>query len=60
MDDESKRKAAAIFKRIHAEVADDLDEEMELELDDDRIAKLTFEKGGDGEKIVAQALAAWK
>ena len=31
-----------------------------MQLDDDRIAKLTFEKGGDGEKIVAQALAAWK
>jgi polyphosphate kinase 2 len=38
MDDEAKRKAAAIYKRIHAEVADDLDEEMELELDDDRVA----------------------
>jgi polyphosphate kinase 2 len=38
MDKEAKRKAAAIFKRIHAEVADDLDEEMELELDDDRVA----------------------
>jgi hypothetical protein len=31
-----------------------------MQLDDDRIAKLTFEKGSDGEKIVAQALAAWK
>jgi hypothetical protein len=31
-----------------------------MQLDDDRIAKLTFEKGGDGEKVVAQALAAWK
>jgi hypothetical protein len=31
-----------------------------MQLDDDRIAKLTFEKGADGEKIVAQALAAWK
>jgi len=31
-----------------------------MQLDDDRIAKLTFEKGGDGEKAVAQALAAWK
>jgi len=27
---------------------------------DDRPAKLTIEKGADGEKIVAQALAAWK
>jgi hypothetical protein len=31
-----------------------------MQLDDDRIAKLTFEKGADGEKIMAQALAAWK
>ncbi len=31
-----------------------------MQLDDDRIAKLTFEKGADGEKVVAQALAAWK
>jgi polyphosphate kinase 2 len=38
MDNEAKRKAAAIYKRIHSEVADDLDEEMELELDDDRVA----------------------
>jgi len=29
-------------------------------LDDDRIAKLTFEKGADGERIVNDALAAWK
>jgi hypothetical protein len=29
-------------------------------LNDDRIAKLTFEKGADGERIVADALAAWK
>ena len=29
-------------------------------LSDDRIAKLTFEKGGDGERIVNDALAAWK
>jgi len=42
MDKEAKRKAAAIYKRIHDEVADDLDEEMELELDDDRVAD-TFE-----------------
>jgi polyphosphate kinase 2 len=38
MDKEAKRKAAEIFKRIHSEVSDDLDEEMELELDDDRVA----------------------
>ena len=29
-------------------------------LNDDRIAKLTFEKGTDGERIVNDALAAWK
>jgi len=29
-------------------------------LNDDRIAKLTFEKGTDGERIVNEALAAWK
>ncbi|MGD1017204.1 MAG: hypothetical protein ABR863_12320 [Roseiarcus sp.] len=31
-----------------------------LLLNDDRIAKLTFEKGADGERIVNEALAAWK
>ena len=34
-DDESK-KVAALYRRIHGEIADDLDEELELELDDDR------------------------
>jgi polyphosphate kinase 2 len=36
--DEDSKKAAALYKRIHREVSDDLDEEMELELDDDRVA----------------------
>jgi hypothetical protein len=31
-----------------------------LLLNDDRIAKLTFEKGADGERILNDALAAWK
>jgi hypothetical protein len=31
-----------------------------LLLNDDRIAKLTFEKGADGERILNEALAAWK
>jgi len=31
-----------------------------LLLNDDRLAKLTFEKSGDGDRVVAQALAAWK
>jgi hypothetical protein len=31
-----------------------------LLLNDDRIAKLTFEKGADGERVLNDALAAWK
>ena len=31
-----------------------------LLLNDDRIAKLTFEKGADGQRILTDALAAWK
>jgi hypothetical protein len=31
-----------------------------LLLSDDRIAKLTFEKGADGQRVIADALAAWK
>jgi hypothetical protein len=31
-----------------------------LLLNDDRIAKLTFEKGADGERVLTDALAAWK
>jgi len=42
------------------EIADRSWFDFPMQLDDDRIAKLTFEKGADGEKIVAQALAAWK
>jgi polyphosphate kinase len=38
MDDETAKKSAALYKRIRGEVADDLDEELEQEFDDDRIA----------------------
>ena len=31
-----------------------------LLLNDDRIAKLTFEKSAEGDRVVSQALAAWK
>ena len=31
-----------------------------LLLNDDRIAKLTFEKSNEGERVIQQALAAWK
>ncbi len=55
------------LNRAEADVARNVQEIAErgwfdfpMQLDDDRIAKLTFEKGADGEKIVAQALAAWK
>jgi hypothetical protein len=29
-------------------------------LNDDRVAKLAFEKSADGDKVIAQALSAWK
>jgi polyphosphate kinase 2 len=49
-DDDSK-KAAALYKRIHREVSDDLDEEMELELDDDRV-------GGSIDDVIDHPAAA--
>jgi polyphosphate kinase 2 len=38
MSNDDSHKVAALYKRIHGEITDDLDEELELELDDDRIA----------------------
>ena len=38
MDEEKPSKTSALLKRVHDEVVDDLDEEMELEIDDERIA----------------------
>ncbi len=38
MSADDKKRAAAMFRRIQNEVTDDLDEELELELDDDRVA----------------------
>jgi polyphosphate kinase 2 len=49
-EDDSK-KAAALYKRIHREVSDDLDEEMELELDDDRV-------GGSIDDVIDHPAAA--
>src|SRR5271163_3837667 len=37
--------STALLKRVHGELVDDLDEEMELELDDERIAELMGEVG---------------
>jgi hypothetical protein len=55
------------LNRADADVAKNIQEigergwfDFPMQLDDDRIAKLTFEKGNDGEKLIAQALAAWK
>jgi hypothetical protein len=55
------------LNRADADVARNVDEiatrgwfDFPLLLNDDRIAKLTFEKGADGERIVNEALAAWK
>jgi len=38
MDEEKPSKSSALLKRVHGEIVDDLDEEMELEIDDERIA----------------------
>jgi hypothetical protein len=50
-----------------ADVTRNLDEiatrgwfDFPLLLNDDRIAKLTFEKAADGERVVNEAIAAWK
>ncbi|HXT09012.1 MAG TPA: hypothetical protein VN715_18995, partial [Roseiarcus sp.] len=51
---------AADVTRNTQEIAERTWFDFPMQLDDDRIAKLTFEKGADGEKIVAEALAAWK
>jgi hypothetical protein len=55
------------LNRGDADVARNLQEiadrgwfDFPMQLSDDRIAKLTFEKGADGEKIIGQALTAWK
>ncbi len=37
MSEAESKRVAALYKRIHGEIADDLDEELELELDDDRV-----------------------
>lgn len=35
MSDDESRRVAALIKRVHGEICDDLDEELELELDDE-------------------------
>ncbi len=55
------------LNRADADVARNVDEianrgwfDFPMQLSDDRIAKLTFEKAPDGEKALTEALAAWK
>jgi polyphosphate kinase 2 len=38
MDEDKPSKSSALLKRVHDEVVDDMDEEMELEIDDERVA----------------------
>jgi len=42
--------ASAIHDRIHAEMLDSFDEELELEIDDDRLDALTNEFAGHNAK----------
>jgi len=55
------------LNRADADVARNIDQiatrgwfDFPLLLNDDRIAKLTFEKAADGERVVNEAVAAWK
>jgi hypothetical protein len=55
------------LNRADADIARNVDEiatrgwfDFPLLLNDDRIAKLTFEKATDGDRVVNDALAAWK
>src|SRR5579862_4394107 len=41
MSDDKPSASSALLKRVHGEIVDDLDEEMELEIDDERIAEMT-------------------
>ena len=40
MSEDDKKGDSALFRRIHGEIVDDLDEEMELEIDDEHVAHL--------------------
>jgi len=46
--DDTKRTAAARAAQIEAEIADSFDEELEMELDDERLAKLLHDGGTHG------------
>ena len=39
MTDEENKAMSALYRRVHGEITDDLDEEMELEIDDERVGK---------------------
>jgi polyphosphate kinase 2 len=40
MSEDDKKSESALFRRVHGEIVDDLDEEMELEIDDDQVAHM--------------------
>jgi polyphosphate kinase 2 len=42
--------SSSLYRRIHGELVDDLDEEMELEIDDDRLASLLSDLGEQPER----------
>jgi len=45
MNETDKASNSALFRRVHGELVDSLDEELELEIDDDRLAGLMAEIG---------------
>ncbi|HUA52728.1 MAG TPA: polyphosphate kinase 2 [Candidatus Sulfotelmatobacter sp.] len=49
--DDTKRTAAARAAQIEAEIADSFDEELEMELDDERLAKLLHDGGTHGGSV---------
>ena len=64
MDNDRPEKSTTLLKRVHGEIVDDLDEEMELEIDDERVAEMMDdvadhpEHRDAGSKILLQGAAA--
>jgi polyphosphate kinase len=49
MDDATRYAPSSVHRRIHGELVDSFDEELEMEIDDDRLAKLLTEIAGHPE-----------
>jgi polyphosphate kinase len=49
MDDTTRHAPSSVHRRIHGELVDSFDEELEMEIDDDRLAKLLTEIAGHPE-----------